>query len=60
MTIAYLKRSLKAITVAMDASAQLVAEKSITPRAAFRAQSTDLPGPRWNHHCSWVNSAANG
>ncbi|MGB8343070.1 MAG: hypothetical protein WCE51_15915 [Chthoniobacterales bacterium] len=30
MTIAYLKRSLKAITVAMDASAQLIAEKSIT------------------------------
>src|SRR5450432_774643 len=31
MTIAYLKRSLKAITIAMDASAQLIAEKSITP-----------------------------
>src|SRR5450432_3587035 len=30
MTIAYLKRSLKAITVALDASAQLNAEKSIT------------------------------
>ena len=30
MTIAYLKRALKAVTVAMDASAQLVAEKSIT------------------------------
>ncbi|MBA3832403.1 MAG: hypothetical protein H0X34_11035 [Chthoniobacterales bacterium] len=30
MTIAYLKRSLKAITVAMDAAAQLLAEKSIT------------------------------
>jgi hypothetical protein len=30
MTIAYLKRSLKAITVAMDAAAQLVVEKSIT------------------------------
>ncbi len=30
MTIAYLKRSLKAITVAMDASAQLIKEKSIT------------------------------
>ena len=30
MTIAYLKRSLKAITVAMDASAQLISEKSIT------------------------------
>jgi hypothetical protein len=30
MTIAYLKRSLKAITVALDASAQLIAEKSIT------------------------------
>jgi hypothetical protein len=30
MTIAYLKRALKAITVAMDASAQLVAEKSIS------------------------------
>ena len=29
MTIAYLKRSLKAITVALDASAQLIAEKSI-------------------------------
>ncbi len=37
MTIAYLKRSLKAITVAMDASAQLVAEKSIT-----RAQHSAL------------------
>jgi hypothetical protein len=31
MTIAYLKRALKAITVAMDGSAQLIAEKSITP-----------------------------
>jgi hypothetical protein len=31
MTIAYLKRSLKAITVAMDGGAQLIAEKSITP-----------------------------
>lgn len=30
MTIAYLKRSLKAVTVAMEASAQLMAEKSIT------------------------------
>ena len=30
MTIAYLKRALKAITVALDASAQLVTEKSIT------------------------------
>lgn len=30
MTIAYLKRSLKAITVAMDAAAQLLAEKSLT------------------------------
>jgi len=30
MTIAYLKRSLKAITVALDASAQLIADKSIT------------------------------
>jgi len=30
MTIAYLKRSLKAITVALDASAQLIGEKSIT------------------------------
>ncbi|HEY1583443.1 MAG TPA: hypothetical protein VGF73_10135 [Chthoniobacterales bacterium] len=31
MTIAYLKRSLKAVTVALDASGQLLAEKSITP-----------------------------
>jgi hypothetical protein len=30
MTIAYLKRSLKAITVAMDAGAQLIGEKSLT------------------------------
>ncbi|MEO5753757.1 MAG: hypothetical protein ABIR38_03530 [Chthoniobacterales bacterium] len=30
MTIAYLKRALKAITVAMDASAQLGAQKSLT------------------------------
>jgi hypothetical protein len=30
MTIAYLKRSLKAITVALDAAAQLITEKSIT------------------------------
>ncbi|MEP6976200.1 MAG: hypothetical protein ABI897_12170 [Spartobacteria bacterium] len=30
MTIAYLKRSLKAVTVAMDASAQLIAEKSLS------------------------------
>ncbi|CAN5507250.1 hypothetical protein BH20VER3_BH20VER3_21940 [soil metagenome] len=32
MTIAYLKRSLKAITVAMDASAQLAGEKSVSRR----------------------------
>jgi hypothetical protein len=37
MTIAYLKRSLKAITVAMDASAQMISEKSIT-----REQHTTL------------------
>jgi hypothetical protein len=30
MTIAYLKRALKAITIAMDASAQLMSEKSIS------------------------------
>ena len=30
MTIAYLKRALKAITVALDASAQLISEKSIS------------------------------
>ena len=30
MTIAYLKRSLKAITVALDAAAQLIKEKSVT------------------------------
>ena len=30
MTIAYLKRSLKAITVALDAAAQLNSEKSLT------------------------------
>lgn len=30
MTIAYLKRSLKAVTVAMDAAAQLIAEKSLS------------------------------
>jgi hypothetical protein len=32
MTIAYLKRALKAITVSMDAAAQLLSEKLITPR----------------------------
>lgn len=32
MTIAYLKRALKAITVSMEAGAQLVAEQFITPR----------------------------
>ena len=32
MTIAYLKRALKAITVSMEAGAQLVAEQLITPR----------------------------
>jgi hypothetical protein len=32
MTIAYLKRALKAITVSMDAGAQLLAETLITPR----------------------------
>ena len=31
MTIAYLKRALKAITVSMEASAQLRSEKLITP-----------------------------
>ena len=36
MTIAYLKRSLKAITVAMEASAQLMAEKSLN-RAQYHA-----------------------
>ena len=37
MTIAYLKRSLKAVTVAMDASAQLSSEQSLT-----RAQHSAL------------------
>jgi len=32
MTIAYLKRALKAITVSMDAAAQLLAERLISPR----------------------------
>ncbi|HEY0369771.1 MAG TPA: hypothetical protein VGC85_09260 [Chthoniobacterales bacterium] len=32
MTIAYLKRALKAITTSMDAAAQLVAERLISPR----------------------------
>jgi hypothetical protein len=32
MTIAYLKRSLKAITVAMDGGAQLLAEKLVNPQ----------------------------
>ncbi len=36
MTIAYLKRSLKAITVAMDGAAQLFAEKSLA-RAQYHA-----------------------
>ena len=31
MTIAYLKRALKAITIAMDGAAQLLGEKLITP-----------------------------
>ena len=31
MTIAYLKRALKAITIAMDAAAELLAQKIITP-----------------------------
>ena len=32
MTIAYLKRALKAITVSMEAGAQLLSEKLITPQ----------------------------
>jgi hypothetical protein len=32
MTIAYLKRALKAITVSMEAGAQLLTEKLITPQ----------------------------
>ncbi len=32
MTIAYLKRALKAITMSMDAAAQLLAEKLVTPQ----------------------------
>jgi hypothetical protein len=32
MTIAYLKRALKAITVAMDGGAQLLAEKLVNPQ----------------------------
>ncbi len=32
MTIAYLKRALKAITVSMDAAAQLLSERLISPR----------------------------
>jgi hypothetical protein len=32
MTIAYLKRALKAITTSMDAAAQLVAERLVSPR----------------------------
>ena len=49
MTIAYLKRSLKAITVALDASAQLISGEIHHAGAAFRPATTDLPGPRRHH-----------
>ena len=50
MTIAYLKRALKAITVSMEAGAQLLAEGLITPRATRGPQATPLPGARRHHH----------
>ena len=50
MTIAYLKRALKAITISMEAAAQLLSEKLITSLAAFRPATAAFPGPRRHHY----------
>ena len=49
MTIAYLKRALKAITVVDGRGGQLLAEKSITPDATCRSAAAALPGARRHH-----------
>ena len=50
MTIAYLKRALKAITVSMEAAAQLLSEQLDHPAPARRSSATALPGPRRHYH----------
>ena len=50
MTIAYLKRALKAITVSMEAGAQLLSEQLITPAPTCRSPATPFRGPRRNYH----------
>ena len=49
MTIAYLKRALKAITTSMEAAAQLLSDKLISVLAVCRAAATALPGARRHH-----------
>ena len=60
MTIAYLKRALKAITVSMDAAAQLLAEKRITAATTCRSCSSGSSRCATESSLSWANTAANG
>ncbi len=49
MTIAYLKRALKAITVSMDAAAKLLSDKLIVIAQVLHPPATPFSGPRWHH-----------
>ena len=58
MTIAYLKRALKAITTSMDAAAQLLSDKLISASQHVILQQP-LFIPRRHHH-RWANTVASG
>ena len=50
MTIAYLKRALKAITISMDAAAQLRQPSRADYAAQHSVSAAALSGARWHHH----------
>ena len=60
MTIAYLKRALKAITVSMEAGAQLLSERLDHAPATCGSQATPLSRSATESLPSWDNTGANG
>ena len=60
MTIAYLKRALKAITLSMDAAAALLREKRIAAIPACGPFAAPFPGARRDYYANRANTAASG
>ena len=50
MTIAYLKRALKAITISMERAAQLLSEAAHYAAATCRSSATPFPGARRHYY----------